>query len=163
MVPGAGMMVVLVPVGAGSAPGVPSGRWVAGCCASGADVAHGLDGGDAAMPFPTGSSGPADGVSGPQQRLVAGWAVVVDRMEAVVDAGEGVGDRGAVPGSLGGVLVIQRPCGHPGADDEPSGCLEEQVTAAEAAVALGTPVAQDHGGEALDAGDGVEQEAPPTG
>src|SRR5258708_25680662 len=119
MVPGAGMMVVLVPVGAGSAPGVPSGRWVAGCCASGADVAHGLDGGDAAMPFPTGSSGPADGVSGPQQRLVAGWAVVVDRMEAVVDARGGPGPRGAVPGPFGGGFGLPSASCPPRADVHP--------------------------------------------
>jgi len=62
-------MNVLVPVGAGSAPGEPSGRWVAGCCASRADIVDGDDVGHAPVPVASGADRPAHCVRGPQQRF----------------------------------------------------------------------------------------------
>ena len=103
----------LAAVAAGSAPGEPSGRWVAGCCASGADCSHGKDRVDLLAPLPASAHRPAHGVGGPQKRLVAGGAMIESRTQDPVDAGQGVGDDGAVP------IPLHRGLGHRGARSSP--------------------------------------------
>lgn len=72
-------MCVLVAIAAGSAPGEPTGRWVAGCCAFRSRQSG---------PAPT---APSDGVSSSQQRSGDRGAVVIDRVEAPVDSRPGRG------------------------------------------------------------------------
>ena len=90
-------MNVLAAVAAGSAPGVLPGRGVAGCRASGPDIADGEHCGDTGLPFGARADRPADRICGPQKRLRRGRMMVVHRVEVPVDADKCVGDSCTVP------------------------------------------------------------------
>lgn len=93
-----GTIIGLVAVAAaGSAPGVLSGRRVAGRCASGADIAHGHDRPDTSGPITVCANGPPDSVGDPKQPFMATRVVVVDKMETAVDPCGCVSNSGPIP------------------------------------------------------------------
>src|SRR6266851_5804527 len=76
------ILVLPIAVAMGSAPGEPSGRWVAGCCALGLDGSN-LDRADIGRPRASCAYRPHDGVDRPQQRLVTCRSMVVGERTAL--------------------------------------------------------------------------------
>src|SRR5687767_8719534 len=104
-------MVLLTAIAVGSAPGVPSGRWVAGCCASRRDVAHLDYSSHPSAPSWAGACRPTQGIGRPRERLGVAGPMVVHKLGPVVEARQRVGDGCPVSHALGGVLVVKRPGG----------------------------------------------------
>ncbi len=110
-------------------PARPSGRWVAGCCASGPDLPYRCGVTEAPAPLSSSPDGPAHRIGSPQQRLRAAGPVVVSRVEVGVEPAERMSNARPVPSRLRWVLVIQDPHRRTRAHHKTCGRLQEKVTA----------------------------------
>ena len=116
------------PVGAGSAPGEPSGRWVAGCRA----LWHRLDRNhplDSSPPVAAGTNGPYERVDDPEQWLVATESVVVDQLRVVRHRRS---NALPVTGGLARFLRVEHPCRHGGCLHESGRCVEQAIASLDA-------------------------------
>ena len=152
------MMVVLIPVGVGSAPGEPSGRWVAGCRASGLDFDRGDQVVDPAEPLTAGAGRPHHTVDGPQQRFEVAGPMVVDDRIVVADDG---GDALVVTGGLGRVLGVEHPRPHVPIGDQ-SGCGDQEMMSSGHSIDTSRSSEGEDDSVDLKLRDDVEEQSPPA-
>ena len=145
-----------VAVAAGSAPGEPSGRWVAGCCASRVDFDEFDQVLNTVEHRSTGADGPHDCVNRPQKRLLMAWPMVVRESCPVTDR---MIDSAPVPQRLHGFLVVEHPVGDR-VRFQHSACGAEEQLSSSYSVHPGRTAKAEHNRNDVKPADRIEQQSP---